>query len=276
LAIASALPIARPTGAPRRGLFIVGLLMALLAFASVFVIGLVLAARATTATKEVVIVVAARDIGAREQITPDAVTLAHYPATQMPAGAFSSIAATKGQAAQANILKGQPVTSNLLSSASEPLDGTVGGYLPIPKGFVAVTLPTGEQQGVAGYIATGDYINVLATVSTGAFGQNPPRVVTRTVFTNLHVIRVGPAPTAANQAEPQKQGISSSITVVATDCDAQFLSWLTSNASLKYVLLSYKDYSPAPLQADPGCPATTAPAGIGPGQVDARYGFTRI
>jgi Flp pilus assembly protein CpaB len=250
--------------------------MALLAFASVFAIGLAMAGRATSGTRQVDVVVAARDIQAREELTTDALVLAPFPAAQVPAGALSLISAAKGQAAQAKILKGQPVTSNLLSSASEPLDGSIGGYLPIPAGFVAVTLPTSEQQGVAGYIAAGDYVNVLATVSTSVFGQNPSKVVTKTAFTSLHVIRVGPAPVAANQAEPQKQGVSSSLTVVASDCDAQYLSWLVSNASIKYVLLSYKDYSPAPAQADSACPATTAPAGIGPGQVDARFGFTKV
>jgi len=276
LAVSSAAPIARPAAAPRRSLFIVGLVMALLAFASVFAIGLALAGRASTGGRQVEIVVAARDIESRESIAPNSLALAPYPAAQVPAGALSTVASTKGKAAQAKILKGQPVTSNLIASASEPLDGTIGAYLPISEGFVAVTLPTSEQQGVAGYIAAGDYINVLATVSTSVFGQYPPRVVTKTAFTNLHVIRVGPAPAAANLAEPQKQGVSSSITVVATECDAQFLSWLVANASIKYLLLSYKDYSPTPAEADPVCPSTAAPAGIGPSQVDARFGFARV
>jgi len=276
LSISPATAMSRPAAAPRRSLFIVGLIMALLAFASVFAIGLAMAGRASSGTRQVEVVVAARDIQAREELTTDALVLAPFPEAQVPAGALSVVSAAKGQAAQAKILKGQPVTSNLLSSASEPLDGTIGGYLPIPAGFVAVTLPTSEQQGVAGYIAAGDYVNVLATVSTSVFGQNPSKVVTKTAFTSLHVIRVGPAPVAANQAEPQKQGVSSSLTVVASGCDAQYLSWLVSNASIKYVLLSYKDYSPAPAQADSACPATTAPAGIGPGQVDARFGFTKV
>lgn len=265
----------RAAAGPRRGLFVLGLVMALVAFIAVFAIGIALAGRAGVSTKQVAIVVASRDIQAREQIAPGDVRLAPYPQAQMPAGALTSVAALKDQAAQVTILKGQPITSNLISASAEPVDPTVSGYLPIPQGFVAVTIPTGEQQGVAGYIAVGDYINVQATASASLFG-GPSREVTKTVFTSLHVIRVGPAPVAAGAKAPQQQGVSSSLTVVVTQCDAQYLNWLLANTSVKYVLLSYKDYSPSAAAPDPGCPSTTSPAGIGPAQVDGRYGFTKV
>ncbi len=266
---------ARAAAGPRRGLFVLGLVMALIAFIAVFAIGIALAGRASVSTKQVAIVVAARDIQAREQIAPGDVRLALYPQPQLPAGALTSVDAVKNQAAQVAILKGQPVTSNLISASAEPVDPSISGYLPIPQGFVAVTIPTGEQQGVAGYIAVGDYINVEATASAAQFG-GPAREITKTVFTSLHVIRVGPAPLAAGAKAPQQQGVSSSLTVVVTQCDAQYLNWLLANTSLKYVLLSYKDYSPAPAAADPACPSTTSPAGVGPAQVEARYGFTKV
>jgi hypothetical protein len=52
------------------------------------------------------------------------------------------------------------------------------------------------------------------------------------------------------------------------------MDWLIPNASLKYALLSYNDYSPTPAKADPSCPSTVAPGGVGPSKVDARWGFT--
>jgi Flp pilus assembly protein CpaB len=267
---------ARSGTGPRRGLFAVGLVMALVAFAVVFAIGLGLASRSAASVQHFKVLVASRDIAAREAVGPGMVALADVAGTQAPPGAITRVDAVSGMAAQVAILKGQVVTSNLLASASEPAQTGLGGYLPIPQGLVAVTIPTGEQQGVAGYIAAGDYINVLATVSTATFGVNPAKTVTKTIFTNMHVIRVGPAPAAPAQSSPQSQGVASSLTVVLSECDAQYLSWLVANASVKYVLLSYKDYAPAGVAADPGCPATSAPAPIGPSQVEARYGFTKI
>lgn len=250
--------------------------MALSAFISVFAIGIVLANRASVSTTQVQILVAARDIQAREQIGGADVRFVRYPESQVPPQALHSVGGLRGQAAQVTIIKGQPVTSNLVSASADPLDGSVSGYLPIPQGFVAVTIPTNEQQGVAGYVAVGDYVNVLATVSTSEFGASVTKQVTKTVFSNLHVIRVGPAPVASGSKAPQQQGISSSLTVVVSQCDAQYVDWLLTNASLKYVLLSYKDYLTVPGTADERCPSGAPAAGVGPSQVEARYGFTKI
>ena len=56
-------------------------------------------------------------------------------------------------------------------------------------------------------------------------------------------------------------------------CDAQYMDWLLSNASLKYALLSYHDYAKEQAPPDSACPSTTAPGLIGPAQVQGRWGF---
>jgi len=67
----------------------------------------------------------------------------------------------------------------------------------------------------------------------------------------------------------------SSLTVVLSLCDAQYMSWLLVNASLKYVLMSYHDYTPTTATTPgPACPSTTALEIVGPRQADARWGFT--
>src|SRR5205807_7111757 len=47
--------------------------------------------------------------------------------------------------------------------------GSAPAYLPLAKGYVAMTIPTGEQQGVAGHISVGDYITVIASASLTIF-----------------------------------------------------------------------------------------------------------
>jgi pilus assembly protein CpaB len=248
-----------------------GIGMAMFAFIAVFVIGAVLA-RQGTAQRQVEAVVAVRDIQARQVITPDLVALAPVPAGALQPGAIVRLADVKGSAALVRIPKGAVLSQNIVAVSPDQIDEGSVAYLPIPPGFVALTIPTNELQGVAGYVAPGDYINVLATINTQAFDQKPPRPVTRTVFTSVRVIRVGP-PSEAKAG--QQQGVASSLTVLLSECDAQYIDWLITNASLKYALLSYKDYSPAPATADQSCPSTVAPGVIGPAQVDARWGFTR-
>lgn len=270
-AIGQARPV-QTTGI-RTPLFILGAALALFAFLAMFAFGLIFAGRiqpvGTTR-----IVVAQKQIDARTPITPDLLTLSSVPNSAVPPKAFLRLNDLSGYFATVTIYQGEPITANIVAANEDLLGGsTPSSYLPIPQGYVAMTLPTGEQQGVAGYIAQGDYIDVLATVNTTQFSTNNPRTVTKTVFNNLYVIRVGPQTIAPRQGQPQ--GVASSITVVASLCDAQYLDWLATNATLKYVLLSYKDYQSAPPAADTACPSTQAPSLIGPAQIEARWGFTK-
>jgi len=256
----------------RTPLFIFGVVLALLAFLIMLAFGIVFVNRAAP-PGQVRLVVAARNIDAREPITADALTLTTIPTSAEPPRAFVSTKDLDGYSAVVPIYKGQVITDNVVASNPDQLTSGQSAFLPIPQGYVAVTLPTGEQQGVAGYIGQGDEIDVIATVNTSLFSPVQPRTVTRTVFNNLYVIRVGPQSAAPKQGQPQ--GVASSITVLMSLCDAQFMDWLTLNATLKYALLSFHDYSKAIPQADATCPSTTAPGIIGPAQVEARWGFTK-
>ena len=97
----------------------------------------------------------------------------------------------------AGVPLGTPRPNQALGSQSE--------YLPIPKGYVALTIPTSEQQGVADYIQPGDYISVIATVSSAG------KVAAKTIFTQLHVIKVGMQGTTGSSS-------ATSLTVVVTQC----------------------------------------------------------
>src|SRR5260370_41139291 len=79
----------------------------------------------------------------------------------------------------------QEITSNVVVKPSQAL-GSQSEFLPIPSGYVGLTIPTSEQQGVADYIQPDDYISVIATVSSSR------ATASKTIFTNLHVIKVGP------------------------------------------------------------------------------------
>jgi len=173
-------------------------------------------------------------------------------------------------AALVQIVKGQPISANLVVSASDPISAQLPtSFLPIPEGYVAVTLPTSEQQGVGGFIAVGDYIDVVAALNTAQLSPSRPRTVVQTVFEDVYVIRVGPQSLAQRQS--QVQGVASSITVVMTRCDAEYMDWLLLNATLRYLLLSSKDYKTSPQTASQACDGTSR---IGPAQVDARWHFT--
>lgn len=263
----------RPTPRVRTPLFLVGVGMALLAFIAMFAFGIFFA-RGASSGGQVMVVTAAEDIQAREAVTPAMLTLSEVPANSMPPHAFVRVGDLTGFSAVVAIYKGQAITANLVSTNPDQIATGTSSYLPIPEGYVAMTLPTGEQQGVGGYVAPGDYINVIATADTSLFFSPPSRMTTRTVFTNLRVIRVGPP--SAGPKEGMALGVASSVTVVLSQCDAQYLEWLLVNATLRYDLLSYKDYSTNSLSTpDPSCPSTRVPPVVGPDAVNARWSFTK-
>jgi Flp pilus assembly protein CpaB len=223
------------------------------------------------AAGNVPVVVAAHDLLIRVPILPGDLTVAQFHAGDVPPGSFSSVSQVKSVVAAITISKGQPVTSNLILNSTDAIIGPQTAYLPIPSGFVALTIPTGEQAGVAGYIQVGDYLSMVAVIG----GKTSTNI--RTIYTNIPVIRIGTAPSASapvqgNSTTPVQQGgISSSLTIVVTQCQAEFLSWFLSNGTLRYTLESYHDYKPQDVTADPTCPDVNSAKGVSQTDISARW-----
>jgi Flp pilus assembly protein CpaB len=250
------------TGRPRRGrlYIVVGAILAVLAFGTAA--GLASLPLFTSSTSGTKVVVAKNDIGARNKIQTSDLEL--KVVTPMPPASFTDINLVAGKGARVDIPAGSPVTANLIAQAPDLLSSSDLTYLPIPTGYVATTIPTSEEVGVGGYVQVGDRIIVLATINTSVFGATPGVPVVRTVFKDLNVIRVGPA--TGQPATPQ---VTSSLTVLMTPCDAEYLFWLLNNSTVKYELESSKDYG----ATQPTCPESPA-GGVGPKDIDARWKFS--
>jgi Flp pilus assembly protein CpaB len=249
---------------PRRGrlYIVIGAILAVLAFAAAAAIAsLPLLQTASTGTK---VVVAAHDIKARTLIQESDLTFLSY--APAPPQAFFATKDVKGKGARVDIPANSPITANMVAATSDLLSSSDVAYLPIPKGYIAVTVPTSEQVGVGGYIQATDRITMLATISTNVFGKAPGASVVRTVFHDVYVVKVGPAASTQTSAPT----LTSSLTVLMTTCDSEYLFWLLNNATMKYELESYKDYAAAPADASSICQST----GVGPAQVDNRWKFT--
>jgi len=206
------------------------------------------------------VVVATRDLQPRVAIDPAALQVTSIPVPgTYPKVYFTRLQDVAGLVPLVTIPAGQAVTSNEVAKPSAAL-GSQSEFLPIPSGYVAVTIPTSEQQGVANYIQPEDYISVIATVATAG------KVASKTIFTNLHVIRVG-MPGVAGAASN-----ASSLTVVVTECQAEVITWFLNYAALKYVLESFHDYlQPGVQNPDPACPTVTAAKGVTLQVIQAAY-----
>jgi Flp pilus assembly protein CpaB len=266
-------PLTSPAhlSAGRRSLFMAGVLLAIGAFVVTFLLGSFMVLRSQQIIGGVSVVVASRDIQAREALNSGSVQIVSYPSNLVPNGAMTGIAQANGKFAVRAIGKGEVFTPAMVSAQPVDANGAVQAFLPIPEGSVAFTIPTSELRGVGGYVAPGDYLDVIATVNSGMFGAKTPKLVTKTIITNLYVLRVGPQNPAGQSAAT---GVVSSLTVIINSCDAEMWSWMLAisatgdgSITLRYVLRSFQDYpktSPSPgagVSASPApgaSPATTS------------------
>lgn len=240
----------------RRPFTLLGIFLALLVIVA-FVLVALNASQASSSPLQTVVVAAKQlqprvPIGAGDLSTRALNVPANYPKVY-----FASVQEVAGMVPLVTIVPGEVVTSNDVVKTNQAL-GSQSQYLPIPKGYVALTIPTSEQQGVAEYIQPDDYISIIATVSSGT------KVATKTIFTQLHVIKVGTASSTGAAA-------ATSLTVVVTECEAEVITWFLTYAALKYSLESYKDYAPADQNPDPKCPTVNDAKGVTLQFIQAAY-----
>jgi len=268
-------------------------LLAAAAFGGVFLLGNLGGTGGALGGPSTTVVIAKQQIPLRHQIT--AADLETAKASVNGDGslekAYSNSADVVNLVAEIPISKGSIITSDMLARDVNLVPtGLAPGYLPLASGFVAITVPTGEQQGVAGHISIGDYMTVIAPSQVQIFATANKTLtgsVSKTVFTNVRVIGLGPASSGVTSAagtgattgaqSTQTTGVTSSLTLEMTQCDAEYMAWFLTNMTVKYTLESFHDYLTAPpSQPDPSCPAVTAAGGVSGKQVDARYHFTQL
>jgi Flp pilus assembly protein CpaB len=247
---------------------VIGAVLAVLAFLTATGIALLPSLQSSAGGTRVV--VASHDIKARTLLQASDLTLASF--SPAPPQAFTAVKDLSGKGARVDIPAGSPITANLVAASGDLLSTSDVAFLPIPEGWIAVTIPTGEQVGVGGYVQVGDRITMLATIDTGTFGQSPGASVVRTVFRDVDVLRVGPS--SGGNSGTGAGAVTSSLTVLMTACDSEYLFWLLNNATMKYELESYTDYGSLPTAADSKCPNVSAAGGVGPRDVDNRWHFT--
>ncbi len=240
----------------RRPFTLLGILLALLVIVAFVLVALNASQSGISPTQTVV--VANANLTPRIPITAADLTTRAIPVpANYPKIYFGKVSDVLGMVPLVPIATGQVVSSNEVAKPSQAL-GSQSEYLLIPKGYVALTIPTSEQQGVADYIQPGDYISVIATVSTAG------KVASKTIFTQLHVIKVGTQSTASNSS-------ASSLTVVVTQCEAEVITWFLTYAALKYSLESYHDYAPGDQAPDPKCPSVGDAKGVTLQVIQAAY-----
>jgi len=178
------------------------------------------------------VVYATKDIQEGETIAPDALEEKEVDANKVPVDAFNSNSGVVGQTAAYTIAAGTVVGSHALKSTSAP----TGFEARIKEGMRAVTFGVDSNSGVAGFIAPGSHVDVIAITGTNEATKAAP------VMSDVEVIAVG---TTYNKAPGQSTANpAGSVTVAVSPEDANKLIKAYTAAKLYLTLRSEKDHTP--------------------------------
>ncbi len=178
------------------------------------------------------VVYSTKDIEEGEIIAQEALEEKEVEAAKAPVDAFSSTAGVVGGIAAYTI----PANTIISQHALKPRGVQLGFEGKIKEGMRALTFGVDTNSGVAGFIAPGSHVDVVAITGSGADTKAAP------VMSDVEVIAVGttyqktPGSSTANPA--------GSVTVTCTPEDSQKLIKAIMAAKLYLTLRNDKDHTP--------------------------------
>jgi len=228
------------------------------------------------------VLIALQPIEERADIPVEAVGTKEWPEDSIPANALSNPADVVGKAAIVPILEGQIIRSDMLLDKERILEEGRFAAFAIPEGKVAFAVPIDNIHSVAGAIQTGDFVDVLVTITfkvqrrTGIVteeGEEETETIqaltTQLALQDVEVLRVGawnvPPPTEEGEAALPPQDF---LTLLVSQQDALVLKYArddpdfnvdfalrgvedhtivsTESVTLQYILTRFNVTAPAP------------------------------
>jgi pilus assembly protein CpaB len=184
------------------------------------------------------VVVAAADLELGALLRPDDVRVVEWPASALPAGAFTTPDEVVGRGLVMPMIQNEPILPMKLASKE------AGSGLPvvIPEGKRAVSVRVNEVIGVAGYVLPGYRVDVLATASPSEKRED---TTTKLVLSNVQVLAAG-----TKMEQDTEQGKPVSVNVVTLLVTPEESEALTLGATEGKIQLALRN----PL--DKGTPVT--------------------
>lgn len=144
--------------------------------------------QATSATR---VVVAAADVPIGMPLTAEHLTVAEWPAGNLPLGVFSDAMALVGRTPITSLVKGEPILAGRLADEKAGRGMTA----LLKKGTRAMGVKVDQVIGVAGFVQPGDYVDVITTMAPDEetrkeLGDNSARV-SKIILQNIKVLSVG-------------------------------------------------------------------------------------
>jgi pilus assembly protein CpaB len=220
-------------------------------------------------------VLAAVDIPARTQVTAEMVQVKDVPLEGRAATALSSIDDVVGKVTRYPIALDEQVTPTKIVSleGGEAVDSL---SFVVPKGMRAISISADQVLSAGGLVLPGDYVDIIAVFDVkNAQGAEEDAYLVRTILQNVQVLAVAQtiadAPAAgedtsdgqsSRDSEAKPNPDATTLTILVTPEQAEFVFLAESNGTLRGVLRGYGDTGmdePRPIIETELFPAGMAP-----------------
>jgi pilus assembly protein CpaB len=195
-------------------------------------LGRKIAHRNTNTEPEVRYITAAKSIAVGEVVKAEDLGYIDWPASQPVSGTFLKADGVTGRLAVFPLEKGQLILGSYLAAPGS----ATGLTTRIPDGMRAIALKSDEVVGVAGFLAPGSHVDVLATYHS----NQSPETITSTVLQDALVVAVG------QKIEPDPDGKPATVdvvTILAKPDDAEKVVLASSQGAIHFVLRNGGDHA---------------------------------
>jgi len=164
------------------------------------------------------VVVAVSSIPEHVKVTNEMVTLKSLPSEAVNADAARSLEEIVGFTTKTEIYNDEQILKSKVASGAEQESLS----FRIPENMRAITIPMNEISGVAGYVVKGDKLDIIVTYEDPLIN---PSLMTITQFQNIEVLEKGPAVTSTVEGTPINTGVSTSLTLLVTQAQAEVIAY---------------------------------------------------
>jgi pilus assembly protein CpaB len=211
--------------------YLIALIAAVIA-GIVAVIGATIWLRAFEASKITRIVTATQNIGSGEALTTQNLKLSEWTGSNVPNGALLEITPLLGRVTKANIVSGDVIReSSLVAQVS---DGSLAAA--ISPGKRAFSIRVNEEEGVAGFVLPGNYVDILLSTKDST-GHPVSKFLLEKVL-----VAIAQETSKPNRSEPKVVNV---VTLELTPQEAEKVDLAHLTGSLKLVLRNQLDKSAA-------------------------------
>jgi pilus assembly protein CpaB len=199
------------------------------------------------------------------KLTREHVKLVAWPKRSPLAGAFAKPEDVIGRGLVARVAENEPITAGKLAKAE------AGAGLPpaIKPGMRAMSVKVNDVIGVAGFVAPGAHVDVLATIRDGRSST------TNVVVSDAEVLTAGTRNDQGDAAKKDKPAATSVVTLMVTPTDAGRIALAANDGQIMLALRNPLDTAATPAT---GVRTTdlTGPREVAPAPAVARPAPVRV